>query len=98
MIWLLFVGNHDAADKWLDNNAGWTPIRAKNGEYTSVRNPNDGVVEHESDRLQVPGNDKLYERFEDPSYSDVFVEMVSSRIALKLSQLDGNSEKSHIKN
>ena len=39
MIWLLFVGNHDAADKWLDNNSGWTPIRAKNGEYTSVRNP-----------------------------------------------------------
>ena len=98
MIWLLFVGNHDAADKWLDNNSGWTPIRAKNGEYTSVRNPNHGTVEHDSDRLQVPGNDKLYERFEDPSYSDVFVEMVSSRIALKLSQLDGNSEKSHIKN
>ena len=22
MIWLLFVGNHDAADKWLDNNSG----------------------------------------------------------------------------
>ena len=98
MIWLLFVGNHDAADKWLDNNSGWTPIRAKNGEYTSVRNPSNGSVDVISDRPLVPGSDKLYERFEDPSYADVFLEMLSGKIALKVSQLDGNSEKSHIKN
>lgn len=98
MIWLLFVGNHDAADKWLANNSGWTPIRAKNGEFTSVRNPPDGSVEVVSDRPQVPGSDKLYERFEDPSYADVFLEMLSGKIALRVSQLDGNSEKSQIKN
>ena len=98
MIWLLFVGNHDAADKWLDNNSGWTPIRAKNGEYTSVRNPSNGSVDVISDRPLVPGSDKLYERFEDPSYADVFLEMLSGKIALKVSQLDGNSEKSHIQN
>jgi superfamily I DNA/RNA helicase len=98
MIWLLFVGNHDAADKWLDNNSGWTPIRAKNGEYTSVRNPSNGSIDVISDRPLVPGSDKLYERFEDPSYADIFLEMLSGKIALKVSQLDGNSEKSHIKN
>jgi superfamily I DNA/RNA helicase len=98
MIWLLFVGNHDAADKWLDNNSGWTPIRAKNGGYTSVRNPSNGSVDVISNRPLVPGSDKLYERFEDPSYADVFLEMLSGKIALKVSQLDGNSEKSHIKN
>ena len=98
MIWLLFVGNHDAADKWLDNNSGWTPIRAKNGEYTSVRNPSNGSIDVISDRPLVPGSDKLYERFEDLNYADVFLEMLSGKIALKVSQLDGNSEKSHIKN
>lgn len=98
LIWLLFVGNHDAANKWLDNNSGWTPIRAKNGEYTSVRNPSNGSVDVISDRPLVPGSDKLYERFEDPSYADVFLEMLSGKLALKVSQLDGNSEKSHIKN
>jgi len=98
VIWLLFVGNHDAADKWLDNNSGWTPIRAKNGEYTSVRDRSDGSVEVVSDRPLVPGSDKLYERFEDPSYADVFLEMLSGRIAIRVSQLDGNSEKSQIKN
>ena len=98
MIWLLFVGNHDAADKWLDNNIGWTPIRAKNGEYTSVKNPFKGSVEVGSDRPLVPGSDKLYKRFEDPSYEDVFLEMLSVKMVLTVSQLDGNSEKSLIKN
>ena len=72
MIWLLFVGNHDAADKWLDNNSGWTPIRAKNGEYTSVWCPNYDALDVKSFRPSVPGSDKLYERFEDPKYSDLF--------------------------
>jgi len=98
MIWLLFVGNHDAADKWLDKNSGWTPIRAKNGEYTSVRTPWDSNINIETDRLQVPGSDKLYERFEDAKYSDIFLELLSGKVAIKVAQLDGNSEKSHIKN
>lgn len=98
MIWLLFVGNHDAADKWLDNNSGWTPIRAKNGEYTSVWCPNYDALDVKSFRPSVPGSDKLYERFEDPKYSDLFLEMLSSKMAIKVANLDGNSEKSQIKN
>ena len=98
MIWLLFVGNHDAADKWLDNNSGWTPIRAKNGEYTSVRTPTDGSIELNSDRLHFPGNDKLYKRFEDAKYSDIFLELLSGKVAIQVAHLNGNSEKSYIKN
>lgn len=97
MIWLLFVGNHDVADKWLDKNSGWTPIRAKNGEYTSVRTPTDINIDLNTDRLHLPGSDKLYERFEEAKYSDVFLELLSGRMAINVSQLDGNSEKSHIK-
>ena len=98
IVWLLFIGNHDEVDRWLNNNSGWTPIRAKNGEYTSVRRPNDPAVDFESMRPSVPGSDKLYERFEDPKYSDLFLEILSSKIAIKVSNLDGNSEKSYIKN
>ena len=98
MIWLLFIGNHDAADKWLANNSGWKPIKASNGEYTSVRYPTDGIVSFESDRPNVPGSDKLYERFENPKYSDLFLELLSSKLAIKVAKLDGNSEKSYIKN
>ena len=56
------------------------------------------LLDVKSFRPSVPGSDKLYERFEDPKYSDLFLEMLSSKMAIKVANLDGNSEKSQIKN
>tara|TARA_B100000963_G_scaffold308782_1_gene284402 strand:- start:967 stop:3540 length:2574 start_codon:yes stop_codon:yes gene_type:complete len=96
IIWLLYVGDHADTDKWITRNSGWTPVRASDGSIRTVRKLTNSE-EHGMGGPVVPGSEKLVQRFEDQSYYEKFLGLLSSVLAIEIASLDGDTEESQIK-
>ena len=96
IIWLLYVGDHADTDKWITRNSGWTPVRASDGSIRTVRKLTNSQ-EHGMGGPVVPGSEKLVQRFEDQSYYEKFLGLLSSVLAIEIASLDGDTEESQIK-
>jgi len=89
VIWLLFIGDHEASVKWIKRNSGWTPIKSIDGEIRVVRETS-GSERPSQNREIVPGDQSLIERFEDKKYYNKFLDLLPSRVALKIDKFNGN--------
>ena len=96
IIWMLYVGDHEDTDKWITRNSGWTPVRASDGSIRTVRK-SANFEEHDMGGPVVPGSEKLVTRFEDQSYYEKFLGLLSSVLAIEVASLDGDTEESQIK-
>ena len=96
IIWMLYVGDHEDTDKWITRNSGWTPVRANDGSIRTVRK-SANFEEHDMGGPVVPGSEKLVTRFEDQSYYEKFLGLLSSVLAIEVASLDGDTEESQIK-
>ena len=89
IIWLLYVGNHDASLSWLKQNSGWSPVRTIDGEIRVVRETNaDATPEY--NRNIVSGKQKLLDRFDDKSYYLKFISLLPPLAVLSIVKFDGD--------
>lgn len=96
IIWLLYIGDHDDTDKWINKNSGWTPVRGSDGGIRTVRKASD-PDDHNSAGVIVPGTEKLVHRFEDHNYYTKFLQLLPPLVAIEIAAFDGDSEESELK-